>query len=203
MASPQFPCFLFFHPSPLLMHDSVNWDCRSRTEDWYDMQCSGKPFVDLTDTRGYTCSWFDKADVCTELTSNYVCPQSEPDCSSPTTTYESTEVGLYDAWSTMSCKHNPMPMTTSVSNSSTTVSSTNSTSVGSTSLASTVGGCGGGLSKGAVVGVAIGAVTGTLALGVFLFSCWKREGFSQDCAAAAPPVRTRRRTPRIQKLGLV
>jgi len=43
------------------------------------------------------------------------------------------------------------------------------------------------LSKGAVASVTIGAVTGALALGIFLCSCWKREDSGQDCGAAAPP----------------
>jgi len=178
-----------FHPSPLLMVDSVNWDCWNRTEDWYDTQCPGKPHVDLGDIPGCARSCFGKANVCKEMTSNYVCSQPRPNCNSTTTTCKSTEVGWYDAWYTRSCKYNPTTTTTSVSNPSTTASSTNSTSVGSTSPVSTGGGGGGGgLSKGAITGVAVGAVTGTLALGIFLCSCWKqKDSAGRDCGAEAPP----------------
>jgi len=182
----NFPSYLFF-TSPLLIHDRVNWDCWNRTEDWYDTQCPGKPLVELNDIPSCARSCFDKANVCMEQTSNCVCSQPKPDCSnSSTTTCKPTDVGLYDAWYTKSCKYN-LTATTSVSNPSATASSKNSTSVGSTSPATTGGGGGRGLSKGATAGVAIGVIAGTLVLGLFLYSRRKQKDPDQDLAAEAPP----------------
>ncbi|KAG0639458.1 hypothetical protein HOY80DRAFT_921508 [Tuber brumale] len=166
-------------PNPLICAWTVNWDCWNRTEDWYDTQCPGKPLVDLTNIPGCARSCFDKANVCLEMTSNCICSQPRPDCNSMTTTCNSTEVSLYDAWYTKSCKYNSTAMTTSVSKPSTTASSVSSI------FASTGGGGGGGLSKGVIAGVTIGAVTGALALGVFLCFFWKRKDTGPGCGSVA------------------
>ncbi|KAG0130897.1 hypothetical protein HOY82DRAFT_358011 [Tuber indicum] len=166
-------------PNPLICAWTVNWDCWNRTEDWYDTQCPGKPLVDLTAIPGCARSCFDNANVCLEMTSNCVCSQPRPDCNSITTTCNSTEVSFYDAWYAKSCKYNLTAMTTSVSSPSTTASSTSSTSASTRG-----GGGGGGLSKGAIAGVTIGAVTGALALGVFLCFFRKRKDPGPACDAA-------------------
>ncbi|PWW80787.1 hypothetical protein C7212DRAFT_274141 [Tuber magnatum] len=174
-------------PNPLACAWSVNWDCWNRTEDWYDTQCPKKPPVDLSGIPSCARSCFDKANICPEPTSNCVCSQPKPDCKSSTTTCTPTEVGKYDDWYEKSCKYKLTATSTRDSSPSATGPSTNSTSAASASPRSGGGGGGGGLSKGAIAGVALGAVMGTFALGVSLYFCWKRREPGLGCAAAESP----------------
>ncbi|PUU77967.1 hypothetical protein B9Z19DRAFT_1049295 [Tuber borchii] len=160
-------------PNPLACAWVVNWDCWNRTEDWFDTQCPGKPLVDLTGIPSCARSCFDKSNVCMEFTSNCVCSQPRPDCSASTTTCNTSEVALYDAWYSKSCEYNlteakdSNPSTTK--SLSSTASTSASTSTSSPTITTTSNSSSGGLSKGAVVGVAIGAFGGTIALGALLY----------------------------------
>jgi len=145
----------------------------------------GKPLVDLANIPGCARSCFDKANVCKKLTTNCVCSQPKPDCDSSTTTCKSNEVGLYDAWYAKSCGYNLTAMTTSISNPFWTEHS--SIIEHPNCPHSTTGGGCEGLSKGAFAGAAVGAVTGTLALGVFLCSRWKRRDPGRGGPPAGPP----------------
>ncbi|RPA89972.1 hypothetical protein L873DRAFT_1821954 [Choiromyces venosus 120613-1] len=175
-------------PNPLMCAWTVNWDCWNRTEDWYATQCPGKPLIDLTGIPSCARGCFDKSNVCMEFTSNCVCSEPRPDCSASTTSCNSSEAAVYDAWYTKSCEYNqtatnPTSTQGSSSTSSTSTSSPTTTPIGSGSGS---GGGGGGLSKGATVGLAIGAFTGTVGLGalIFFFFFRKSKGAGQDYSAA-------------------
>jgi len=180
--------FLSFFPSRLI-GDSVNWDCWNRTEDWYDTQCPGKPLIDLTGIPTCASSCFNQSNVCMKFTSNCVCSQPRPDCTASTTTCNSSAVAVYDAWYSKSCEYNLTDKSVSNPSTTTTPSSTTSTST-STSTVTTAGNSGGGnggsLSKGAVVGVAIGAFAGTIGLGALLYFIFfrKPENSVHDYSAA-------------------
>ncbi|CUS13042.1 unnamed protein product [Tuber aestivum] len=173
-------------PNPLACAWSVNWDCWNRTEDWYDTQCPGKPLVNLSSVPSCARSCFDRANVCLEQTSNCVCSQPRPGCNSSTTTCNSMEMDMYNAWYTRSCEYGQIAPSTSVSNPS-AARPTSSTSGGSTSPPSIGGGGRGGLSTGAIAGAVLGAVAGTFALGVFLYLFLKKKDPDLGYPATAGP----------------
>jgi len=152
-------------------------------ENWYDTQCPGKPLVDLTDILEYTRNCFNMRDVYKEMPSNYVYSQPRHNYISSTTTCKSTEVGLYDAWYTKSCKYNQMGTPTNPSNLSITSPSTPATS---TPPAFAGSGSSKGLSKRAIAGMTIGAVVGVLVLGFLLYCCWGRPGRRPSSTSVSP-----------------
>ena len=167
----------YLSPSHLLMHGSVDWDCWRRTEDWYDTQCPGKPYVDLTGIPECARSCFSKENVCKKLTTNCVCSQPKPDCYSTTTGCKSADLRLLEAWYTKSCEYNLTAMTTSF---------TPSTCTPPSSTESSVSKC---LSKGAIGGVAICGAAGALVLGALLCYFWRPGAPGSNGAAALPPGR--------------
>ncbi|RPB03945.1 hypothetical protein L873DRAFT_1833339 [Choiromyces venosus 120613-1] len=78
---------------------------------WSTTQCPGKPLVDISGIPSCARNCFNGANICPTLTSNCICSQKRPDCNSVTTTCDSNEVGVYDAWYIRSCSTRIRPPT--------------------------------------------------------------------------------------------
>ncbi|PWW76203.1 hypothetical protein C7212DRAFT_189582 [Tuber magnatum] len=177
-------------PNPLLCGWYTNWDCWNRTEGWYDTQCPGRPLVDFTGIPSCVRSCFDKLNVCVKSTSNCVCSQPRPDCSASTTTCNSSDIAVYDAWYSKSCEYNQTTTSSLVPPTAEPQlpTSTTPTPLPTSSSGGRRGGGGGGLSKGGVAGAAVGAFAGTVALGALLyfFVFRRQKGSKQDRDTAQP-----------------